>query len=281
MADTYSPTDQEVIVLKSTWDSIDEMVNYAIFMKFPGTAETELHFESSIHQRLFNILLTDFLTAPSPWPFGLKQPPQDALKSMQNILFHLQRVGENPILNPNGGEALLKPLWAFRDWLEAECFVEDVWLPSIELKTDVRVKRFAFIKTCGNIGKHNFARLSRVVADICDILEANGNKVSVDQGYLIIEEFYEWFHDNVFAYHSSAIAEFLNNIRWGIYDYLKPEFRRSFTREPGDSIMYRFKYPAGSEHPTGKSMYWDLMNDVRSEPYMPRFEVTRFLKMRY
>ena len=67
----------------------------------------------------------------------------------------------------------------------------------------------------------------------------------------------------------------------GIYDYLRPEFLRSFTREPGDSIRYHFKYPDGSEHPTGKTMYWDLMNDVRSEPYMPRFEVTRFLKMRY
>lgn len=78
---------------------------------------------------------------------------------------------------------MLKPLWAFRDWLETECFVDDVWLPSIELKTDIRVKRFAFIKICGNIGKHNFARLSRVVVDICGILEANGNKVSVDQGY--------------------------------------------------------------------------------------------------
>lgn len=28
-------------------------------------------------------------------------------------------------------------------------------------------------------------------------------------------------------------------------------------------------------------MYWDLMNDVRSEPYIPRFEVGRFLKIRY
>jgi hypothetical protein len=76
---------------------------------------------------------------------------------------------------------------------------------------------------------------------------------------LIIDEFYEWFHTNVFAYHSSAIAEFLNNLRWGIHDYLRREFLRSFTREPG-SIAYHFKYPAGSQHPTGK--YWNLMNDV-------------------
>lgn len=87
---------------------------------------------------------------------------------------------------------------------------------------------------------------------------------------------------DVFSYHSSAIAEFLNNIRWGIYEYLRPEFLRSFTsREPGESIAYHFKYPAGSQHPIGKTLYWSLMNDVRTEPLMPRFDVTRFLKMRY
>jgi hypothetical protein len=120
-----------------------------------------------------------------------------------------------------------------------------------------------------------------VVGDICRILEANGHKVSTDEGYLVIEEFYDWFHTNVFSYHSSAIAEFLNNIRWGIYEYLRPEFERSITWEGGDPPRYSYKYPAGSQHPTGKSMYWDLMNDVRSEPFMPRFEVTRFLRMRY
>jgi hypothetical protein len=281
MTSNYSPVDQEVIVLKSAWDSIYEMVNYAIFEKVSQTSDTALMFKTSVHKQLFNVLLTDFLSAPNPWPFDLKAPPRGTPKSLNSILFHLQNAAQAPLLNPGAGDAILKPLQAFTTWLEVECLVEKVWLPSISLETDIRVKRIEFIKICGNIGKHNFARLSRVVGDICRILEANGHKITVDEGYLVIEEFYEWFHENIFSYHSSAIAEFLNNIRWGIYEYLRPEYERSIVWEGGDPPKYRYTYPAGCQHPTGKTMYWDLMNDVRSEPLMPRFEVTRFLKMRY
>jgi hypothetical protein len=100
-------------------------------------------------------------------------------------------------------------------------------------------------------------------------------------GYLTLPEFYDWFHDHVFSYHSSAIAEFLNNLRWGIYAYLRPEFERSFTRDDPQSIAYRFQYPQGCDHEPAKTLYWDLMNAVRMEPYVPRFPVTRYLKMRY
>jgi hypothetical protein len=282
MTDIYSPTDQEIIVLKSIWDSIDEMVNYNNFIKLSRVKDTTLMFETGTHQRLFNILLADFLTAPSPWPFNLKSPPEGVQKSLQNILFHLQKIGESPILNPVEGRYLLEPLVSFSNWLETECSVENVWLPSINTEINITLKRIEFIKICGNIGKHNFARLSRVINDIKRILAQNGKEISLDEGYLVLEEFYEWFHDGVFAYHSSAIAEFLNNIRWGIYDYLRPEFLRSYTPVEGeDPLRYTYKYPEGNQHPTGQYMYWELMNDVRSQPYLPRFEVTRFAKMRY
>lgn len=156
-----------------------------------------------------------------------------------------------------------------------------MWLPSIDLRTDIRVKRIAFIKICGNIAKHSFARLSANVRAICEILKTNGSAIDESQGYLVLPEFYDWFHTNIFSYHSSAIAEFLNNIRWGIYDYLRPEFARSFTKDDPNSIAYRFIYPADCTKPVVQTMYWDLMNAMRSAPYMPRFEVTRYLKMRY
>lgn len=97
----------------------------------------------------------------------------------------------------------------------------------------------------------------------------------------MLPEFYDWFHDNIFSYHSSAIAEFLNNIRWGMYDYLRLEFERSFTKDNPSSIAYRFDIPEECKHYVPKTMYWDLMNAVRSPPYMPRFAITKYLKMRY
>jgi hypothetical protein len=95
----------------------------------------------------------------------------------------------------------------------------------------------------------------------------------------MLDEFYEWFHTNVFSYHASTIAEFLNNLRWGFYNYLVPEFRRSFERT--GEYDYKFDIPSDIVSPLGRAMYWDLMNMVRAPPWFPRFTVTQSLKGRY
>lgn len=177
--------------------------------------------------------------------------------------------------------SISSPLNALLEWLEPECLVEKVWLPSINLESTIKVKRVAFIKICGNIAKHSFGRLSASVDEICEILRTNGALIDRDAGYLVLPDFYEWFHRNVFSYHSSALAEFLNNLRWGPYDYLKPEYLRSFKKDVPAAMKYRFTYPPNCTSPIARSLYWDLMNSVRSRPYMPRFEVDRYSKMRY
>ena len=113
------------------------------------------------------------------------------------------------------------------------------------------------------------------------ILSSNGVNINDTDAYVVLPDFYQWFHDNIFNYHGSAIAEFLNNIRWGVYEYLQPEFQQSFTREPDHEFKYHYKYPAKCLHPFAKEVYWNLMNDVRRAPYMPKFEVSRYFKMRY
>ena len=45
--------------------------------------------------------------------------------------------------------------------------------------------------------------------------------------------------------------------------------------------MYRFHVPLAITQPLAKEMYWELMNMVRGRPYMPRFEVSQYVKMRY
>ncbi len=94
-------------------------------------------------------------------------------------------------------------------------------------------------------------------------------------------EFYERFHADILNYHGSTIAEFLNEIRWGIYEYLLPEFRRSSTPRGGDPPRDEYLYPEGVGTELGKALYWDLMNRVRAAPYFPPFQVTRYLKLRY
>lgn len=273
--------EQEVIVLKAAWELVSDMVNYEIFAPLTNTKETSLLPNTATHKRLFNILLLDFLSTLNAASFGLAEPPEGSPLSDKTYLYYLRRIASSPQVNSSGAHLIAGPVEAFAKWLEAECFIEGVWLPSIDVKTDLRVKRIQFLRICGNIAKHHFASMSRNSKEIAAVLKENGVLIDRDQRYLVIPEFYDWFHTNILSYHISAIAEFLNNIRWGIYDYLRPEFTRSFTRDPLDPIRYRFKIPPDINRPLGRTMYWDLMNEVRSAPDIPRFEVDRYLKMRY
>lgn len=125
--------------------------------------------------------------------------------------------------------------------------------------------------------KHNFARLEGRIKQIQQMLARHG--LEVDEGDLYIElpVFQEWLYDHLFSYHASTIAEFLNNIRWAIYSYLRSEFERAF-RRIDDDIRYTFAAPPGLEAGLAHGMYWRLMNATRAPPYFPRFEVTESLK---
>ena len=46
-------------------------------------------------------------------------------------------------------------------------------------------------------------------------------------------------------------------------------------------IKWSYTFPDDVSHGYAKRCYWDLMNDIRREPYMPEFRVTKYLKMRY
>jgi len=275
----YTLTEQEVIILNAVWELIGDMVNYEMFVRPNKTKDITMMPNSNTHKRLFNILLVDFLSTLDAASFGLDSPPSGCSPTDKTYLYYLRRVISNPQLNRSGATLLSTPVDEFARWLEGECFIEDVWLPSIDVQSDLRVQRIQFLKICGIIGKHSFATMTRNTKDIASVLADNGVVVDDDHRYLVIGEFYDWFHTHVLGYHISAIAEFINNIRWGMYDYLRPEFEISFTRE--DEIKYHYKIPADINRPLAKAMYWDLMNAVRSKPYMPRFEVTQFLKMRY
>ena len=106
-------------------------------------------------------------------------------------------------------------------------------------------------------------------------------QVELEAALLALEDFYSWFHDHVLNYHGSTIAEYLNNIRWGIYEYLRPEFERSIVWESRDPPEYRYTVPRDVTSQFGRESYWELMNLVRSEPYMRRFQATKWQKLRY
>lgn len=284
----FTETEQEAIILNSVWSMIDDMVNFAVFMPLRGgTKDINLMPKTADTQRLFNVVLGDFLSPlstrqPGGLPFDLPQPPPDARASDRTFLFYLRKIAERPKFNPRP-DGIGAPAAAFSDWLEADSYVEDVWLPSIGVELNLTIRRITWLKICGNIAKHNFARLERNVQTIVSILAAHGHTVDEGMGYAVLPEFWEWFHTHLFGYHLSTVAEFLNNIRWGIFEYLQPEFRRAYRVTSYDAgvPVYEFDIPSQISAPIAKTMYWDLMNMARSQPYFPRFTVTSGLKQHF
>lgn len=263
----------EIISLRAIIEMINSMVNKAMIELRGKDPDTELVFHTFIHQKLFYIILVDFLSPFDSNLVGKKGAAVDLLKS----------ICEEPSFEFENSMAFLKEsVTVFSDWINKEIVREKTWFPAINRELDLKIKRWEFIKICGNISKHNFARLTGTYTLLKNILKRNGvSEIAPDAMNMLLDEFYEQFHEDVLNYHNSCIAEMLNNIRWGIHEYLFPEFIRSYTQIGSDSFRYEYKYPKQIQPAYAKSCYWDLMNDVRSKPYLKKFKVTKYLKMRY
>jgi hypothetical protein len=285
---TYNAIEQEAIILNAVWKMIDEMVNFAIIMPIgPETKNLTLFPRTDDTRRIFHILLGDFLSplvsrGGSDLPFGLAKTSINSRQSDYSFLLYLRQVISNPQLG-NATNELASCVESFSVWLEQDTHIETVWLPSIDVEVDLDIARMTWIKICADIGKHSFARLEGNVTKITGILRSHGKLVDEGMGYTVLPEFWEWFHDHLFGYHMSTIAEFLNNIRWAIHGYLRSEFVRAYheTGEHSGIKMYAFHYPAGVTAPLAKTMYWDVMNMARSIPFFPRFTVTPHLKSQF
>lgn len=266
-----SNIEQEVIILKVVKELIDSMVNFELMSLEGNDPASNIIFKSSTHQKFFNIILVDFLSCTDK-----KGPIKQT-----SYLGGLREISNNPNFDYNNSVHHLKvATQEFKDWLEQEVKV-GVWLPSIDKKTKLEITRFRFLKMTGNISKHNYLRAVDVAEELKNILAKSGITVDIDEALLTLAEFYERFHTDILNYHSSTIAEFLNNIRWGIYDYLQPEYKRSIVWEGGDPPKYHYTYPKDIQANFAKACYWELMNEVCREPYMRKFKVTKWLKIRY
>ena len=280
--------EQECIILNSVWEMIDGMVNWAMFVQHDRTEPTNMMFETSQHCRLFNILLGDFLSPLQgfkgrPIPFGLNRAPSDARPSDLTFLYYLRQVCAKPSFAPDASN-LRARTEELAIWLEGDFVATRVNLHAIDVVADIRISRYRYIKICGDIAKHNLARLATNVGHIRAVLAASGHEVGEQQAYLAVENFFEWFHGNIFIYHSSQIAELMNNIRWAIFDYLRPEFARSWhltEKATPDFPIYAYRVPDACTEPVAHAMYWDVMNRVRAKPLVHRFIVSESFKQRY
>ena len=266
-----SGIEQEVIILKAVIELINSMVNFELMSLLGNDPDSNILFKSPTHQKFFNIILVDFLSSPIQTGSNIEQP---------TYLENLTEIINTPHFDENNSVHNLKvATQEFTTWVRTEVDVP-IWLPSIDKYTRLKIQRLDFLKMTGNISKHHFLKLTVTAKKLKNILPKSGITIDIYEALLALAEFYERFQD-ILGYHSSTIAEFLNNIRWGIYDYLQPEFNKSIVREGGDPPKYHYTYPKGIQSEFAKTCYWELMNEVSREPYMKKFKVTKWLKLRY
>jgi hypothetical protein len=278
-------TEREAIILNNAWEMIDGMVNWAMFEKTEKVELSNLFMPTAQHHQLFLILLTDFLSQTTkrngkPIPLGLSEPPSGTTPANRTFLFHLRQVCANPILG-NDSNGLSDAVEAFAVWLEKEFVSQGVNLHTADVVLDLRVSRYTYIKICGDIAKHNLSRLEGNGKRLGNLIASNGVNLDEQQIYLAFETFYEWFAEGIFVYHISQIAELLNNIRWAIYEYLVPEYNRSWHERfdvPKHFQAYSYHVPDTIKEPIAIAMYWSAMNRVRSRPYFQRFVIPEIYK---
>ena len=247
------------------------MASYALLDLIGCDPDNEIRFKEPAHQTLFNVLLVDFLS---------KTDPKGPVPS-QTYLEALAEVAKNPRLASVEDATELKDSVAdFRRWLNTEIVVE-IWLATIGKRLDLRLTREQFLRMAGNTSKHNILRLARVATQFKELVANSGITVDEDEAMLALSDFHARFHDDILNYHSSTICEFLNNIRWAIYEYLRQAARDRFLPNEDGAIGYKWESPSGLNSRYAHECHWNLMNAVRSPPYMPRFHVTRWLKVRY
>ena len=207
------------------------MVNWTMFVKNNLIGPTTLMFQSRTHVELFIILLTDFLSPIQQSKSNnivrdLGKLTNDAHGVNRTFVFYLRQVCLQPQLGKDATE-LSDKVEEFASWLETSMISRGVNLSEINVVTDIELERYKYLKICGNISKHSLPRLSRVVSELHGLLTAAGYNVSIQDANLATEPFFEWFFDDVFMFDCNQIVEFLNDIRWRMFEYLQPEYQRS------------------------------------------------------
>lgn len=263
--------EQEVILLRNVYDHIGEMVNFSLLEIQDYQGDSLIMFKDMNQRKLFFILLVDFLSVTD------KRGPIEKISFLSGLL----KVCEDPQLSQDQSENELREVvQRFRAWLNEQKTIE-IWMPSISEQADLSISRVDAIKMSGDISKHNYLRASGVAERLQEILKDSGIEINFEQAMLALPDFYERFHDDILIYLSSHICEFLNDIRWAIHRYLRPEFVKSFHRIGESLVGYSYTVPSAINSEYARDCYWELMNELRQEPYMRQFVVSESFKSEY
>ncbi len=256
---------------RSIYDHINDMVNFSIVDLQGKDPRCNVMFHDENGQKLFYILLTDFLS----------ETDKNGLIDKTTFLNGLLKISANPQFSIRSSEKeLVNYTEDFIKWVGEEKKY-NIWMPSLEKNVTIFISRIDAIKICGNLTKHNDLRVFGIIKKFKEIMNKSDFVITEKECIAALKDFCNMFQNNVLGYLSSYICEFLNNIRWGIHRYLQPEFNRSYYKLDPDLPNYNYKIPEMIKCEYARYCYWELMNILRRKPIMKKFIVSQSLKCEY
>lgn len=273
MSDTlnFTPAEKEIVFLKAAAELIDLMVNHDMIILSRSSEGSQATFKTGYHQKIFIILLLDFLSRANQAITGKGARYLEALND----------ICKNPIFNTNNSIQLLNTaVTDFSSWLSTEINIR-VWSAKINKETLLKITREELINICGNTTKHSFSRLSKVLELIRKVYARSGEALGIEESLLVLDDCYDRFFDDVISYQASSIVEHLNNIRWGIHEYLRPHHSTAIVYDNTNISSYRYEYPPDIKNKFAQYCYWELRNKVGMSPYINRFKTYDIMTKRY
>jgi hypothetical protein len=257
---------KETMGLCIACEAIDDIANHALLEMRPVTGrgdESEVYFRTLEHQQLFLIRLQDLAKENTDQAItGVKGSCIDVLNSACATKFFDFRGSIGSLQEPTG---------RLQTWLNEEVNLP-LWLPTASIKVDLRVPRSKLLFISGNRAKHNISRLSGVSKCMREMLKAHGHEVELAQIPLLLDDLPEQLNEGYFVSQASHLTELLNEVRWGIQEYLLPTFNSSITPVPSKGNQaYEYQHSAFVDE-VPRQWFWRLMGHIRSRPRIPRFK---------
>lgn len=269
---TYSVAEQEVINLCICLEAINNISNHAIFEVINIsnlTGQSQVSFDSSVHREMFLIRILDFVSEKSS--SRITGVSGSCIQVLNQVCLSRSFEKNNSCL------ALKSAVIELEEWLSHKRSIS-LWLPTLDIEAKIDVSRKEFLFISGNYSKHNISRLTGVSDIVSTLLSDQGYVFPSEQIPLVLEEFREHLQDNYFSYYGTWLAELINNVRWGVQEYLEPQFSESYTKTEGEEGKYSYVYPSEVEKNVPRQWFWKLMNHIRSRPYHNKFTGAFYLK---
>lgn len=264
----FNDKEKEICAFLSAIEILKNAVNREILAIDDGITDVSIRAKGSAQERLFLIMNVDFLSKVG------KIFPGDS----RNTLQLLNDISDMSLLTGNKMPFLKSASQEYLNWLEEESVYSNIYFPSKSIDLSLTIKNIDIVKICGNTSKHNINHLDRVRETVNKILvENNVDNIRINDKDLIflLQDF-----DNAFmgdggfiAKYINCLAYFMNELLWAIYYSLKPVFDKHYNgRVVNNMVRYEYLRPDDLSE-EGFSLFWDLMNEVYSRPYIQRFKL--------